>query len=145
MSGTPTVLVATDFSLSSQMAVEHATAHASRVGGKLLIVHVFAVPSIEKGEGMMHRSFERQDLDGTERQLRAIKPDAAIEFEHRLVRGEPAEELIRIAKAENASLIVMGTHGRTGLMRALMGSVAEQVLRGSSCPVLTLRVPQALA
>jgi nucleotide-binding universal stress UspA family protein len=56
-----------------------------------------------------------------------------------MVRGIPADEIIRLAKAEHADLIVMGTHGRSGLRRLLMGSVAEEVVRKSPVPVLTLR------
>jgi nucleotide-binding universal stress UspA family protein len=78
--------------------------------------------------------------------LRSIKPGSkGVHFEHRLVRGEPAKEILRLAKDENAGLIVMGTHGRTGMLRALMGSVAEQVVRNATCPVLTLKIPKAEA
>ena len=66
-------------------------------------------------------------------------------FEHRILRGEPAKEILRLAKDERADSIFMGTHGRTGLMRALMGSVAEQVVRKATCPVVTMRVPDSSA
>jgi nucleotide-binding universal stress UspA family protein len=60
-----------------------------------------------------------------------------------LAEGDPAAEIIRAAQETGAELIVMGTHGRTGLQRLLMGSVAEQVLRKASCPVLTVKAPHA--
>jgi nucleotide-binding universal stress UspA family protein len=61
--------------------------------------------------------------------------------EHRLEEGEPAAQILRVAKETKAGLIVMGTHGRTGLERILLGSVAEKVLRKAVCPVLTVRIP----
>ena len=62
-------------------------------------------------------------------------------MEHRLREGDAAEEVLRVADDVGADLIVMGTHGRTGLGRVLMGSVAEAVLRGSRCPVLVVKGP----
>ena len=59
----------------------------------------------------------------------------------RLVRGDAAAEILRATREVQGDLIVMGTHGRTGLGRLLMGSVAETILRGADCPVLTVRVP----
>ena len=59
----------------------------------------------------------------------------------RVEAGEPSDAILRLARDGGGDLIVMGTHGRTGLSRLLIGSVAEAVLRRSACPVLTLRVP----
>jgi nucleotide-binding universal stress UspA family protein len=74
--------------------------------------------------------------------LAAVVPtDPAVEHEHRLLYGDPASEIVRLAGEEQVDLIVMGTHGRTGLMRLLMGSVAEAVVRRAPCPVLTIREP----
>jgi nucleotide-binding universal stress UspA family protein len=61
--------------------------------------------------------------------------------EHQLAEGDTAREILEVAREHGAGLIVMGTHGRTGLGRLLLGSVAEQVLRQSSCPVLTVKFP----
>jgi quercetin dioxygenase-like cupin family protein len=61
--------------------------------------------------------------------------------EHRLAEGDPAEEVLRLASALRCDLIVMGTHGRTGLGRILTGSVAEAVLRKADCPVMVVRTP----
>jgi nucleotide-binding universal stress UspA family protein len=58
---------------------------------------------------------------------------------HHLVRGDPAAEIVRLARKAKCDLIVMGSHGRTGLQRLLMGSVAEEVARNAHCPVLTVR------
>jgi nucleotide-binding universal stress UspA family protein len=66
-----------------------------------------------------------------------------VEAERRLEEGDPVEAILRVAEEIGADLIVMGTHGRTGLSRLFMGSVAEQVLRRAPCPVLTLKSPFA--
>ena len=66
--------------------------------------------------------------------------DLDISFEHRLVMGDPASEIVRVAKEEHPELVVLGTHGRTGLSRILMGSVAEAVVRHAPCPVLIYRL-----
>jgi nucleotide-binding universal stress UspA family protein len=74
--------------------------------------------------------------------INAIKPsDPGSAIERLLSEGKPGEEIVAFAKERNCDLIVMGTHGRTGLERALLGSVAEQVVRAAPCPVLTLRLP----
>ena len=84
------------------------------------------------------------DCEHLWQQLRSIQPSLPdITVEHRLERGEPALVILAVAQETGADLIVMGTHGRTGLRRLLMGSVAEQVVRKASCPVLTIRTPPA--
>jgi nucleotide-binding universal stress UspA family protein len=141
-----TILVATDFSDTSRFAVDYATTQAKMSGAKVLIVHALSGPSPEQGEGMLHSSVDPEDRETAERQLEAIVSGMeGVHSEHRLVSGEPAKEIIRLAKDEGVELIVMGTHGRTGLIRALMGSVAEQVVRNATCPVVTVKVPKALA
>jgi nucleotide-binding universal stress UspA family protein len=60
---------------------------------------------------------------------------------HRLVDGDPASHILNISESAKADLIIMGTHGWTGLSRLLMGSVAEKVMRKAPCPVLTIRMP----
>ena len=75
-------------------------------------------------------------------QIRPLNPN--IPVRHVLLEGDPAEEIIRHAAEARADLIVMGTHGRTGLARLLMGSVAEKVLRGATCSVLVVKMPQRL-
>jgi nucleotide-binding universal stress UspA family protein len=79
--------------------------------------------------------------------LEDVKPaDASVPFTHRLTMGDPAGEIVRIAEDEGAELIVLGTHGRTGVTRLLMGSVAEVVVRRAPCPVLVYReTPARLA
>jgi nucleotide-binding universal stress UspA family protein len=74
--------------------------------------------------------------------LSALKPtDPAIPARHRLLTGDPAAAIVRVADEEHADMIVMGTHGRTGFLRMIMGSVAEVVVRKAACPVLTIKQP----
>src|SRR5262249_48151337 len=75
--------------------------------------------------------------------LRMQVPDGRIGVSRRLEEGNPATEILRVAQLSCADLIVMGTHGRRGLNRLLMGSVAEEVVRKATCPVLTVRMPSA--
>lgn len=139
-----TILVATDFSEMSRFALEYATTQAKMTGAKVLIVHAYSVPIPDQGEGMLHSGVDVEDVEEAEQRLQEIKPPVAgVEFEHRLVKGEPAKEILRLARDESAALIVMGTHGRTGLMRVLMGSVAERVIREATCPVVAVKVPGA--
>ena len=70
-----------------------------------------------------------------------VVPDSNVPVERRLLAGDPADAIIRLAESEHIDLIVMGTHGRRGLSRLLMGSVAESVVRVAPCPVLTVKQP----
>ena len=76
------------------------------------------------------------------RMLENVKPtDAAVACKRLLVTGNPAAAIVEVAATEGVDLIVMGTHGRTGLARLVMGSIAEAVLRGAPCPVLVCKSP----
>ena len=79
----------------------------------------------------------RQDLEELQ------PPDPQLRMERSPVEGNPAAEILRAANDNGAGLIVLGTHGKTGLLHVLMGSVAEQVVRKAACPVLTVKTPAA--
>ncbi len=84
--------------------------------------------------------------DDLRKMLHKIEPtDLAVPYEHRQISGEPASAIVRLAKDEDVDMIVMGTHGRTGLSRFLMGSVAEAVVRRADCPVVTYKQPATKA
>jgi nucleotide-binding universal stress UspA family protein len=72
-------------------------------------------------------------------EVRPTEPDVG--FAQRLLCGKPADEIVRCAEEEGVDMIVMGTHGRRGLSRLLMGSVSEAVVRRAPCPVLTIKLP----
>jgi nucleotide-binding universal stress UspA family protein len=88
---------------------------------------------------VQEKRFYREEMEGALNRLGA--GDTRIQVEHRLEEGDAAVQILRVAQETGCNLIVLGTHGRTGLGRLLMGSVAEQVLRMASCPVLTVRAP----
>jgi len=133
------ILFPTDFSTSSDAGLRHATALARESGATLLVLHV-EEPPLAYGGGEMYYGVPNPDHAAINRMLKAIVPTSPdVKYEHRLVVGEPASEIVRIAEQEGVDMIVMGTHGRTGLRRMLMGSVAEAVVRRATCPVFTFK------
>jgi len=133
------ILFPTDFSHLSDAALEHASALARDTGATLLIVHV-EEPPMAYGGGEMYYGIPEPDRDEVRRMTEAVRPtDPEVRFEHRLVDGSPAEEIVRVADEEHVDMIVIGTHGRTGLKRLLMGSTAEQVMRLAKCPVFVFK------
>jgi len=141
------ILYATDFSSHSNQAYFHAVALAEGHGASLTILHVCQARPVIMGEGMMPAiGVESEDVDYWRRQLEQIRPvNDGIEVRHVLLEGSPAEEIIRYATEQAMDLIVMGTHGRTGLERLLMGSVAEQVVRGAPFSVFVVKMPKRIA
>jgi len=138
----PTILFSTDFSHASDAALPHAEALARQQGARLLVVHV-EEPPLAYGGGELYYGIAEPDTARIRAMLEAVKPaDPTIPFEQRLAMGDPAAEICRIAADEGAELIILGTHGRTGLFRLLMGSVAESILRRAPCPVLVYREPR---
>jgi nucleotide-binding universal stress UspA family protein len=141
-----TILHPTDFSEHASFAFRLACSVARDHGARLIVLHVLqpplatlggypAVPPLPEGLG-------EQDV---ERQLRAMKPPRpGVSVEHRLLVGTPVALILDVARSVPCDLIVMGTHGRKGLGRLLMGSVAEEVVRNAPCPVLTVKNPVAL-
>lgn len=144
------ILVATDLSPASEPAVRAAAALAIRMDASLLLLHVLSEKELDALAGaheprhsveMIHGDLEA----GMWEQYRRVVPDEVRRFLHTealVVPGVPAQEVARAAAMKGADMIVTGTHGRTGLRRILMGSVAEQVLRTAPCPVLTVRPPE---
>jgi len=136
-----TILHPTDFSESSAAAFHLACSLARDHGSRLVVLHVVTPPTVAYTEGVMLPPTE--DIkDELWAKLDEIVPTVEfMEVERHLVEGEPSVEILRLAKDANTDLIVMGTHGRRGLTRLVMGSVAEEVVRKSPCPVLTVKVP----
>jgi nucleotide-binding universal stress UspA family protein len=134
-----TIVFPTDFSTASDAALEHAAALARSMDAAVLIVHV-EEPPLAYGGGELYYGIPEPDSERILKMLEDVRPrDSAVPFTHRLTMGDPAGEIVRIATDEKAELIVLGTHGRTGLTRLLMGSVAEAVVRRAPCPVLVYR------
>jgi nucleotide-binding universal stress UspA family protein len=135
------ILFPSDFSHTGDAALELATALARDAGATLVIAHVEELPSAYGGGEFYYGIAEPATAD-LRRMLDEIKPtDPQVPCQHRLIAGEPAAAIAQLAEDDQIDLIVMGTHGRTGLSRLLMGSVAENVVRRSKCPVLTFKQP----
>ena len=136
---TKTILFPTDFSTASDAALSHAEALAKSSGARLLIVHV-EEPPLAYGGGELYYGIPEPDSERIVKMLEDVRPrDPAVPFTHRLTMGDPAGEIVRLATDERAEMIVLGTHGRTGMTRLLMGSVAEAIVRRAPCPVLVYR------
>jgi nucleotide-binding universal stress UspA family protein len=132
-----TILHPTDFSESAEAAFSVAGMLAKAHKARLIVLHVYPLP-ISRGEGVDYPPDQAEMwrlLD------RYYVPDPDVHVDDRLAEGSAPEEILRVAEEEGCDLIVMGTQGRTGLARLLMGSVAEKVMRGAHCPVLTVRIP----
>lgn len=136
-----TILYPTDFSARSEQAFSLACALARDYEARIILVHVKPRP-IAMGEfGLLEpeAGISKGHLMEWSSQYRPADPNIVVE--QILVEGDPAAEIVRLAKEKAADIIVMGTHGRNGLGRLLLGSVAEAVLRMAPCPVLTLKTP----
>jgi universal stress protein A len=135
------VLFPTDFSHTGDAALALATTLAKEGNGRLIIAHAQEAP-LAYGGGEMYYGMPEPSTDELLNLLHAIKPtDSSIPVEYRLVLGDPAEAIVRLADEEDIELIVLGSHGRTGFSRILMGSVAESIVRKAHCPVLVYKQP----
>lgn len=133
------ILFPTDFSLASDAALPHAEALAKQSNARLLIVHV-EEPPLAYGGGELYYGLPEPNSERILKMLEDVKPsDPSVPYTHRLTMGDPAGEVVRMAADENAEMIILGTHGRTGMTRLLMGSVAEAIVRRAPCPVLVYR------
>lgn len=137
-----------DFSDASRAAMEVAADLARRNGADLVLLHAYPIPGYTFPDGSVVASPKMmQDLaDQAERHLeewraRAAGLVGAPRVTTQKAIGEPAAEIVAFARSAKVDLVVVGTHGRTGLEHALMGSVAERVVRRAPCPVLTVRPP----
>jgi universal stress protein A len=137
-----TILLASDLSESSKIAFPLACSLARDHGAKLIVLYV--VPSgthqfmmlAQLGQGESAAQFE----NSIRRDLQHIHPkQEGIPLEYQFAQGEAATAIVKFASDNDCDLIVMGTHGRTGLKRVLLGSVAEHVMRMAPCPVLVVR------
>jgi len=133
------ILLATDFSEDSSHALEYAKEIARRFGAQLIVLHADEMLAVVPGSHLaeQRRSAAQAALDSTIKDLES-KDLSAVSV---LRPGVPADEIVKMANDRIVDLVVMGTHGRTGLESLLMGSVAEHVVRHAPCPVLTVRNP----
>ena len=130
------ILCPVDFSEHSSRALTRACESALHSKAKLYILHVdcLNVTKLPDSSGYV------ADLDEYRRLLEEAKPDSEeIDYEQHYAKGDVATEIVRFAGLRDVDQIVMGTHGRTGLIRSLMGSVASTVCRLATCEVETVR------
>ena len=119
--------------------VNLASSLARDTGGTLVIVHVEEPALAYSTDGAYYGAANPQH-DDLVKMLHEVVPSASdVEYEYRILSGLPADAIVQCAEAINAEFIVMGTHGRTGFSRMLMGSVAEAVVRHAPCPVVTVK------
>jgi nucleotide-binding universal stress UspA family protein len=144
------ILAPTDFSELSQQGLKSALELAQVFGAKLSLLHVVEPPPYPI-EGIVPSQLGANLLDDLERQASnelaqmLLETQASkVDVTRRVVVGIPYRKIVEVAEEEKVDLIVMTTHGRTGLSHLVMGSVAERIVRTAPCPVLTIR-PTATA
>ena len=139
-----TILVPTDFSEHADHALDYAVELATRFGATMHLVHAIPVPAMGVHEiGVAYNAMAIESLTKAAQNAldaRAARYRDRIEFASaRCEVGDARDVIDRAATNIKADLIVMGTHGRRGIRRLLLGSVAEAIVRSSPCPVLTVR------
>lgn len=143
------ILTAIDFSENSDYAFDYALTLAKQFNAELTIMHVINEPVDLRGFYVPHISFEQLEKEIEEGAIKMMEKFCQSRlsdfspYNTAIVSGIPYEEVIRKAEEIGASLIVLGTHGRTGLDHLIFGSTAERIVRSASCPVLTIRLPAA--
>jgi nucleotide-binding universal stress UspA family protein len=144
-----TILVPVDFSTGSNRAVEWAQAFAAAFGARLVLLHVIDTSAnalIGGPGGVLAPPPPAALYDELRNEARAAMAELAARTPQAapvIHEGSPRQEILTTAAEINADLIVMGTHGRTGLAHLLFGSVAEHVVRHARVPVFTIRCPEA--
>ena len=139
------VLCATDFSTTSRRALDVATALAKSSSASLTILHVLAPPIWAPEQYLDAAAVAQLDKRGRAwslGELHKLSKRAARSGVETMVlvrNGDPAEQIVRSSRAAKADLIVTGTHGRRGLKKLFLGSVAQRVVASASCPVVTVR------
>lgn len=137
------ILLPTDFSDHANEALRYATQLAQTHAASLCLVHAydlvpFALPEgpiLDPRQAETMRIAVQQQLD---RMRREAEAQGLTRVETQLLQGPAASEIVRLASDQGFDLVVMGTHGRTGLSHLLLGSVTEKVVRRAPCPVLTI-------
>lgn len=136
------ILVATDFSDTAKAALEYALALAKPLSAEIVLVHAWEIPLYAFPDGAMIPTglFEGLEAASDEALQGAVKGAAAsgVPLRGVLRMGPPWREIVAVAESEKVDLVVIGTHGRRGVARMVLGSVAERVVRTSPCPVLTV-------
>jgi nucleotide-binding universal stress UspA family protein len=141
-----TILFPTDFSNGARAAMDHAISLAKDYQAKLILLYVIQDISIAEwyipssiSAGELVEDMQKSAWQEMDKWIAEVSKQVK-DVEKMVVRGVPFVEIIQTAKERNADLIVIGTHGRTGIDHMLFGSTAEKVVRKAACPVLTVRI-----
>ena len=133
------LLVATDFSASSKAALNTAVVLAKRLNGRVILVHAAKPSDSPQSESLRaDELFRRRYAGRLQKMISASRADEVI-TDKIVITGNPVEVILDRAKHEQADLIVIGTHGRRGMERLMLGSVAEAVVRKAACPVFIVK------
>jgi universal stress protein A len=135
------ILVPTDFSADAAYALQQALVLAAREHAHVLLLHVLSRPEIMWPEVVwpMRAHLVHEVQDEAEQRLQAVAAAQPFPIATLVLWGNPATEICRMAQGYGTDLIVMSTHGRTGLAHLFMGSIAERVVRSAPCSVLIVR------
>ncbi len=138
------IVAAVDFSELSHRAVEMAAEWATTFGGELHLAHVYRLQGLPMPDGavMAGPGAVTEVMDEAQHRMQEVQKELSnrgISAETHLQEGSPSACLCELAKHLSADLIVLGTHGRSGVAHAILGSVAERVVRHAPCAVLTVR------
>jgi len=142
------ILVPTDFSEFSRLALQYALSFCKEYKAEMILLHVIEdpfYPSTGASFGFdMDDFFRKMEKEAEQRLSEMVPPELEKEMTvQRLVtRGTPFLEIIRVSREQSIDMIVLATHGRTGLAHVLMGSVTEKTVRKAPCPVLVVRQAQ---
>ena len=137
-----TILVATDFSDASELALEYARVVAQRFGAGLRVLHVVETPMPLGSELYvpdLKTVAERAVVEAQQQLAATMATISGDDVIGQVLVGHAAKKIVEYADDHDVDMIVMGTHGRSGLPHVLLGSVAEKVVRKAGCPVLTVR------
>jgi len=138
-----TVLVPTDFSDHAERATDYACELARKLGARVILLHAYALPSVGFPESIgFGAELAGRVVTVAEEALRAAKERrqaSGVEIVTVAREGDPRDLILGTIEEHHADLVCMGTHGRRGLARAMLGSVAEEIVRHAPCAVLTLR------
>lgn len=142
------ILVPVDFSENSRIALDWAMSIADKVGARVILFHALDIPAELKVRAERHlvldAAYTKRVKDEAAKELRAFAgeyDEVKITVAPNVAEGKPFVQIIKAAKIYDVDLIVMGTHGRSGLQQMLIGSVAEKVVRKAPCPVMTVKHP----
>jgi nucleotide-binding universal stress UspA family protein len=146
LAGLKRILHATDFSKASARALQEAVKLAKENSARLLVVHVIEpTPYVAGGEFggaeiyMKLEDATKRNAQSSMSKLMQRLKKLQIKAESLLLRGAAHEQIVKAAKSKKADMIVIGTHGRTGLSKLFLGSVAGKVVSLATCPVMTVR------